>query len=225
MPTILLVRHGQASFGAADYDELSSAGVQQAAVVARHLRSLPLNVGRIVSGGLRRQRDTAAPAALSMARELVVDPRWDEYAMDQILATYSGTDVRASVTRPEQVTSSDEYQRVLDVALGAWIAAGDDSVSGCETWAAFAGRARAALTEFAGLLEPGQTGLAFTSGGVIAALCVALLELPATAMPSFNRVTVNTGISKLICGRRGMTLVSFNDHSHLELWGEAITYR
>jgi hypothetical protein len=60
---------------------------------------------------------------------------------------------------------------------------------------------------------------------VIAALCVLLLDLPSSAMLTLNRVAVNTGVTKLISGRRGITLVSFNEHSHLEQSGQPITYR
>jgi hypothetical protein len=37
MPTVLLVRHGQASFGGEDYEVLSEAGHRQAEVVAASL--------------------------------------------------------------------------------------------------------------------------------------------------------------------------------------------
>jgi hypothetical protein len=39
-------------------------------------------------------------------------------------------------------------------------------------------------------------------------------------------VTVNSSVSKVVVGRRGMTMVSFNEHSHLETAGDGyITYR
>ena len=38
-----------------------------------------------------------------------------------------------------------------------------------------------------------------------------------------NRVCVNTGVATLIVGRRGISLVAFNDHSHLG--PQEITYR
>lgn len=224
MPTILLVRHGQASFGASDYDELSAAGVEQARAVSENLGQRGLRVERIISGGLRRQRDTAAPSAELFGREPEIDPRWDEYAMDEIIAAHSRDAARASVQQPGQESSARHYQLVLEQALGAWIAAGDEE-SECESWPAFAGRTQAALDQVAANLGPGATAIVFTSGGVIAALGVTLLDLPDGAMLTLNRVVVNTGITKLISGRRGLTLVSFNDHSHLELSGQAITYR
>jgi broad specificity phosphatase PhoE len=224
MPTILLVRHGQASFGTADYDQLSPIGVGQASTVAEHLVERGLKVERIVSGGLRRQRDTAAPAATRFGQSVEIDPRWDEYAMDEIIAAHSPTPASASPSEPGEEVSARHYQLVLEQALAAWIAAGRDE-SACESWPAFQARIRAALDEVAASLGNGTTGLVFTSGGVIAALGLTLLGLPAPAMLTLNRVAVNTGITKLICGRRGITLVSFNEHAHLELAETAITYR
>jgi hypothetical protein len=57
-------------------------------------------------------------------------------------------------------------------------------------------------------------------------VCVALLGLPPEHFVPFNRVAVNTGVTKVITGRRGMTLVSFNEHGHLERpEGALLTYR
>ncbi len=144
--------------------------------------------------------------------------------MDQIVATHSRDAARASVSEPGQESSARHYQLVLEQALAAWIAAGDDETE-CESWPAFVRRTQAALDDVATNLGPGSTGLVFTSGGVIAALGVALMDLPSSAMLTLNRVAVNTGVTKLISGRRGITLVSFNEHSHLEQSGQAITYR
>ena len=61
---------------------------------------------------------------------------------------------------------------------------------------------------------------------MIAAVCVELLALPSESFIAFNRVAVNTGLTKLIHGRRGSTLVSFNEHGHLERGERSlITYR
>ncbi|NWD90503.1 phosphoglycerate mutase family protein, partial [Pseudomonas sp. K5002] len=50
MGSIYLIRHGQASFGADDYDVLSPIGVQQAQVLGRHLAELGLGFDRCLSG-------------------------------------------------------------------------------------------------------------------------------------------------------------------------------
>ena len=81
MPTVTLLRHGQASFGAADYDNLSELGHRQARVAADTLAARGLRNPVVASGTLRRQRDTAAP----VARRFGVDDDGRQVAMQQVL--------------------------------------------------------------------------------------------------------------------------------------------
>ena len=65
-----------------------------------------------------------------------------------------------------------------------------------------------------------------SSGGAIAALTAALLRLPPEALIAFNHVSINAGITKLTVGRGGTTVISVNEHAHLEGVGESlVTYR
>ncbi len=221
MGTILLIRHGQASYGAADYDRLSPTGVEQARLVADRLAAHRIEPKRIISGSLLRQIDTAAPAAARFAVGAEVDPRWNEYDMDDIIAAHPDPQTPAP-TRQSEVSSS-VFQDILEGALEAWMAAGADSSAG-ETWPALHARVIAGLDQLAEGLRSGETALVFTSGGVIATVCAELLELPAPQLVLLNRVAVNTGITKLAVGRRGVSLIAFNDHAHLEGTG-LITYR
>ncbi len=227
MPAILLVRHGQASFGASEYDVLSGDGVVQAVALASELAQRQLAVDQVVSGALARQRDTAAPIAEAYGVGIAEDPRWDEYEMDDILHSHSDTAVRVNREpgehRPQ--VSSREFQNILEAAILEWIRAGDDGPAR-ETWPVFRGRVTAALSDVASGATSGTTPIVVTSGGVIAAVCVELLSLPSESFIAFNRVTVNTGVTKLIHGRRGSTLVSFNEHGHLERGERSlVTYR
>jgi broad specificity phosphatase PhoE len=56
---ILLLRHGQASFGSADYDKLSEKGEAQVRMLGEHLSELGLEFEAVFSGSMRRQRDSA----------------------------------------------------------------------------------------------------------------------------------------------------------------------
>ena len=66
--------------------------------------------------------------------------------------------------------------------------------------------------------RPGETAVACTSGGALAAACSGLLESVSAFVP-LQRVAVNAGITRVVSGRRGISLLSFNDHSHLEAAG------
>jgi hypothetical protein len=50
------------------------------------------------------------------------------------------------------------------------------------------------------------------------------MDLPSSALTTLNHVSINTSITKLAVGRGGVTLVSINEHGHLD--GESlVTYR
>ena len=59
MAEILLLRHGQASFGSDDYDALSDLGHVQAAINADYLQRSGLAIDAVYSGSLKRQQETA----------------------------------------------------------------------------------------------------------------------------------------------------------------------
>ena len=67
MATIYLVRHGQASFGAEDYDALSELGCRQAQVLGEYFRDCDIRLDAAYCGDLKRQRDTARLALAGAA--------------------------------------------------------------------------------------------------------------------------------------------------------------
>ncbi|RSM48266.1 histidine phosphatase family protein [Amycolatopsis balhimycina DSM 5908] len=218
MGAIYLVRHGQASFGASDYDALSSRGFEQSTVVGAELLRRNVSFSQIRSGTLARQRDTAATAlkVLDAVVPVVEDPRWNEYDHVDIALHHAGG-------APQE--DSHAYQGVLDAALTAWVEAGDGGPC-AETWPAFLARCRAALSDLVASLGKGEHAVVFTSGGVIAAVCGALLGTPEAGLLKLNRVTVNGGITKLVSGRGGVTMLSFNEHPHFEAdAAPLLTYR
>lgn len=228
MPAILLVRHAQASFGTADYDVLSELGREQAGVLGRALSRRALNVTRVVSGTARRQADTAAVVHSSAATaEVEVDSRWNEYPTDEVLAHHGVTSARLHQSGPpgSAQISSRQFQDVLNVALTDWIAAGDTS-SAAQRWPDFLAASNAALAEIGAGLGRRETALVFTSAGVIAAICAQLVGAANASFVDFNRVQVNTGVTKIVYGDTGLSLIGFNDHSHIEeAGGRLLTYR
>lgn len=226
MPTVLLVRHAQGSFGTGDYDVLSPDGVKQAEELAAEIARRELRVDRLVSGTLARQRDTVAPLAALTGVPPSIDPRWNEYDADDIMDQYSESAARlgrqsSSASR----LTTQEFQVALEKALLSWITA-TERPQPTELWPAFYERANAVLDDLVGELDRGQTALVSTSGGVLAAICIRLLGVPDQTFVRFNRVTINAGITKVIRGGRGTTMVSFNEHGHLEKpGGSLVTYR
>ena len=214
MPVVLLVRHGQASFGAEDYDVLSDLGRAQSEQVGRELARRAPRRPVVVHGSLKRQRDTASVALGAAGVDAVpsVDPRWDEYDHMDLLKRY------VQPPEGEPPTSSREVQRLLDSALRAWVEHGDAG-----GWPVFSGGALAALGELVAGLDKGQDAVVFTSGGVIAAVAAGLLGGGAESVVALNRVTVNGAVTTLVAGSSGTSLLTFNEHTHLD--PASVTYR
>jgi broad specificity phosphatase PhoE len=219
MAVVLLVRHGQASFGAEDYDVLSDVGHRQSAVLAERLGRLP-DVRRVVTGAMVRQRDTAVPLVTATGVAATEDARFDEYdhvaLVQRVLDDPSTLPPGAGDDDPRRA-----FQAVLEHALERWTAGGE--VGDGERFVDFRARVRAGLDEVSDGLR--GTAVVVTSGGVIAAVCADALGLDERGWSRLNTVIVNSSVTKLVVGRRGRTLVTVNDHAHLDGHPELLTYR
>ncbi len=219
MGILLLLRHGRASLGFANYDELSELGRRQARAAGDRLARADLDIGPVVCGSLVRQRDSATAVLAGLGRssdDLAVDDRLDEYDHVGVLAAHSSTVTFEGATTAD---ANRAVQSALDEAIVRW-AAGDGTY--LEDHDQYTGRVIAVVADLAA--RPGTT-VAVTSGGVIAVACTHLLGLPVWQWPALARVVVNGSITKILSGRSGTNLLSFNDHAHLETERDTITYR
>jgi broad specificity phosphatase PhoE len=112
------------------------------------------------------------------------------------------------------------FQEVFGAATQRWIDGGDGYT---ETFHAFCERSEAAVRRTAERLGKGETALVFTSGGPIAAVVSRLLSGGDGLWTKLNPVTINTAITKVVSGRGGLTVVSYNEHVHLG--ADLLTYR
>ncbi len=211
MGTVLLVRHGQASFGAADYDVLSPLGWEQGRVLGRTLAGEPPTA--VVRGGMRRHRETleALAAGAGWPGEARVDPRWDEFDHVGIVATHPDA--------PADDADPREFQRAFERATSDWVAGrhGGDG----ETYADFVTRVRSALDDAVADAGSGRTVVAVTSGGPIAVAAALLLDPDAdparigALWARLNTVVVNAAVTRVVVGSTGARLLAFNEHAHL----------
>jgi broad specificity phosphatase PhoE len=212
MGAIYLISHGQASFGARAsraYDRLSANGVEQGAIVGAELLRRKTGFAAARTGTMVRQVKTAETVLdwLGAAAIIKEDARWNEYHHTEILDRHgSGFPQRPT---PRAI------QEALDPALQQWVAAGE-ATSCAESWPAFRARVVEALDELVTTLAKGENAVVFTSGGVIGTIAGCLLGMPEMGLLKMSRVTLNCGITKLVSGRGGVTLLSFNEHAHFE---------
>jgi broad specificity phosphatase PhoE len=225
MREILVVRHGQASARARDYDVLSPLGARQSRRLGEHLAAGSLRFDAVFSGPRRRQLDTArhlvaaaraAGAALPDAVEL---PSLDEIPLGHILALWlpgvvAGDAVARAIAEQRWEHPESEIRRVLASAMLAW-AAGEVASPSLPSFADFVARIDAALAHIAG---HGAATLLVTSAGPVAtALHLgghAAARTPAEVMRTAMSVP-NASVTRLLHDGARLRVEEAHDVVHL----------
>jgi broad specificity phosphatase PhoE len=221
MGQLLLVRHGQASWDADDYDVLSSVGWEQSRLLGKALAARGITPDVVVTGGMRRHRETAEACLgeLGVTVTSEVDAGWDEFDHVAMLGA-SPPDYEGR--KPTKA----EFQEWFETATDRWTG-GEHDDDYDESFAAFTTRVSSALGRAAE--RASGTTVVFTSGGPIAWSVASLLsdetEVAGRLWRRLNPVCVNSGVTRLITGRRGLTFVTFNGHAHLDGVPDMLTYR
>jgi broad specificity phosphatase PhoE len=211
---IYLVRHGQASFGAANYDRLSETGHRQAELTGPFLPK----VSSTISGSMLRHIQTAHAAMPEAA--ILQDARWDEFDyLDVIrplrpdLATHGAL---VSAMRAE-ANPHRAFQGLYAAAVERWCSGQYDS-DYQESRGAFCARVLQAFDTLEG------TQIVFTSGGPVAAIMQAVLGLTEAAVRPVETAIANASITRISSGG-SRRLITFNAFTHLESPHDLITYR
>ena len=237
MGSIYLIRHGQASFGAEDYDVLSPLGVRQAQIVGQHLVDLGLRFDRCLSGDLSRQQDTARHALQQFSvaglatPALEVDPAFNEFdafgVLSALLPGLLPDEPHAVAALTHAAHDPAEFQRIFDLIVARWVSGTWDTPE-LESWLAFVERVQGGLNRLLDHAQASQHTIAvFTSGGTITALLHLITRMPATQAFELNWQIVNTSLNQLKFRGREVALASFNSHAHLQLLKapQLITFR
>ncbi|SDT21423.1 histidine phosphatase family protein [Pseudomonas fuscovaginae UPB0736] len=236
MGSIYLIRHGQASFGADDYDVLSPVGMRQAQILGQHLAELGLNFDRCLAGDLRRQQDTATLALKQFANvglpvpTLETDAAFNEFDAEAViralLPAMLPDEPEALHILRNAAQNRGEFQRIFARIIERWLDGSHDP-EGLESWLGFVERVNSGLQRILEQADNTQRIAVFTSGGTITALLHLITRIPARQAFELNWQIVNTSLNQLKFRGREVTLASFNSQTHLQLLKapELITFR
>ncbi|GLO54726.1 histidine phosphatase family protein [Pseudomonas putida] len=237
MGNLYLIRHGQASFGAEDYDVLSTIGVRQSQALGEHLALLDVQLDRCVAGDLRRQQDTARLALEALhatgcpVPAVETDVAFNEFDADGVIrALLPGLlaqepDALHILRNGAQHRS--EFQRLFALMVQRWHAGDHSADDGLETWQAFTARVQRGLQRVLEGAGSGDNIAIFTSGGTIAALLHLVTGITPSQAFALNWQIINTSLSQLKFRGRDVALASFNSQAHVQLLRapELVTYR
>lgn len=229
MAVVRLIRHGQASFGLKDYDKLSDLGVRQSRVLGESLRDRVGEVDLVVCGGMTRHLQTAEATlnAMGLDIEPVIDERWNEYDHQEVIVRHKPAYKSRTVMAADLARRGDprhHFQLMFDDALARWTS-GEKDEEYAEPWSEFMDRAHAGLSALADETSEAKNVLVFTSGGPTSAVAARLLGLDVAGWLKLNRVCANASETKIVGGRSGVSLVTYNGHAHFDGERELLTYR
>lgn len=236
MSELILVRHGQASFGADSYDKLSARGIEQVQLLAQHWQATGERFDAVYSGSLLRQKETAQEL-LGLGRtnqlQLIEHSHLNEYNGDPLIQLYLRDHALAGGFSPlPQFPVKEEklFQKLFEAATAKWIANELQPTPhdiAFEYWADFQKRVYTVLDTLMAAHGSGSRVLVSTSGGVIAMALQRVLQFPDEQVITTNWMVHNSSVTRIKYGNGKMSLTQFNNLPHLERAGvqHMITYR
>ncbi len=211
MGQLYLVRHGQASLGADDYDQLSPLGVQQSQRLGEHWRAQGLRFDAVITGALKRHAQTLAGIQQGMGTQhhALVWPGLNEYDSEAVIrAIYPG-----ELVKPTTPESYKQHFRLLRDGLTQWMA-GVVSPKGMPSYAAFLKGVTSALDHVR--QECDGNVLLVSSGGPIATAVAHVLRASPETSIELNLRIRNSAVSEFSFSPKRYQLLSFNHVTHLE---------
>jgi len=219
MGAIYLIRHGQASYGEADYDRLSPTGEQQARVLGPHLAALRLDA--LFVGPLRRQQQTCALAREAGGLpEATTLPELAEYPAFDLVTRFlpklvaEDPSFAALPANPTRELADRAFKRIIH----AW-SRDEWQLDGVERVTEFSTRVRGGLER---AMTGGKRVGVVTSAGPIGVAVGLVFGVDEHRMVRTSVVIRNASITELVYRSKTfawqpeqVSLLSFNSIGHL----------
>ena len=236
MSVLFFIRHGQASFGGADYDKLSDKGKIQSIKLAEYLHDAKIHFNEIYSGTLMRHRETVNEyVSVSNSRNIPIrdiqyDDRLNEYDAKGILTVLIPVLLSEKPYLKEHtdrfLSDRKSFQIVFTDVMNMWCS-GKYDMKGVMTWEKFTSDVYGFINEKIDNYKNGTNIALFTSGGPISVMIMKTLSLNLNTSMLIRDQIVNSSITRFNYSNAGIMLASFNEYPHLELSGaeNIITHR
>ena len=214
MGTLYLVRHGQASFGADDYDQLSELGQRQSVRLGQYLRQRlgdALHFDAVLTGTLRRQLGTWQGMAEGGGIDAthVSWPGLNEYDSHAVIAAIHPQ----PLPKPDTPELYRQHFRLLRDGLAAWMDGRLQPV-GMPSYVDFRAGVVGALDQVREHYEGNV--LIVSSGGPIATAVAHILDAPAATSIELNLRIRNTAVTEFAFNPKRHQLVTYNTLPHLD---------
>ena len=214
MAELYLVRHGQASFGADNYDKLSDLGYQQAVWLGEYFKDRGHKFDTILTGNLVRHHETATGIAEGLGLttpEFKAFGGLDEFDFESLIKAYLQ---QFPEQAPGENAPRSTYYKTLKKTMHLW-SQGELQGDLPESWQDFENRVAGVMSMVQKELH-GQKVLAVSSGGAIAMALRQVLKSPSETVIELNLQTKNTAVAHCFFNPKAIRVTSFNHVPHLD---------
>lgn len=229
MARALYIRHAQASYMAADYDQLSEKGYEQSAILGKYMVDKEIQLDNIYIGPLKRHHQTYSKV-LEAYSDAGVDLPKPIYMQE--LVEHQGPDT-LHVLKDQFLDNNPDLKgivgnggkdarrnalKVFTHFMTKW--AQDDlgipHPPHLQKWADFKELVYSGIPKITGPENKGKTVACFTSGGTISAMVGYALGMDDDAkMIGVNGIIRNTSINEFIFSENSFNLLAMNQVPHL----------
>jgi broad specificity phosphatase PhoE len=211
MGTLYLVRHGQASFGADDYDNLSELGHKQSVRLGEYFAHRGVTFDAVLTGTLRRQIQTYAGICegAGCKVEALSWPGLNEYDSEAVI----GAIHPHKLQKPDTPEMYRHHFRLLRDGLAQWMA-GVVSPRGMPSYVEFVHGVTSAL-EHIRTQHDGNVLLVSSGGPISTAVGHVLGTSPETTIELNLRIR-NSSVTEFAFTPKRHMLVSYNNLPHLD---------
>jgi len=236
MGTLYLVRHGQASFGAEDYDQLSDLGKKQSVRLGEYFRQKGLTFDAVLTGTLHRHAQTWAGICEGMAPTLGTDvsslppegalaarggpsplmpqallwPGLNEYDSEAVI----GAIHPHKLEKPDSPEMYRHHFRLLRNGLAQWMA-GVVSPRGMPSYTEFAAGVTSALDHVRARHHGGRVLIVSSGGPIATAVGHVLGTTPETTIELNLRIR-NASVTEFAFTPKRHMLLTYNTLPHLD---------
>jgi len=231
MSTLTLIRHGQASLFAEDYDRLSPLGERQAAALGEYWARTRTVFERVYSGPAKRHLRTAELAGEVCRKaglawpEPVVLPDLDEFPGETLTRCYlprlaeENSRIGALDRDLRRAKGGPEHARAIEFLFRAfttmWVR-GEFDASEVETWEMFAARVRRGLDQVRNHGVKGASVAVFSSAGPTAIAVQMAHGLHPVQTLELAWLVRNSACSEFLFSGDRFSLLGFNAVPHLQ---------
>ena len=211
MGNLYLVRHGQASFGAADYDNLSELGHRQSVRLGEYFAGKGLQFDAVITGTLKRHAQTWAGIAqgAGLTHQPLEWPGLNEYDSEAVIKAIHPTPLE----KPDTPEMYRHHFRLLRDGLTQWMN-GVVSPQGMPSYDDFVRGVTSALEH----VRKSHTGnvLIVSSGGPISTAVGHVLGTTPETTIELNLRIRNSSVTELAYTPKRHMLVTYNTLPHLD---------